>query len=324
MSLCFGVQTPTLSYPINFSLLAGPSNAIDHFLSYEETNEFLHHSAENFADKVATIKIGESALGRDINMIIINKYATKTVILVANLHAREWGAMTTALYIISQLIYNRDQYPKLMDFRWIIIPIANPDGYTYSMNYDRYWSKNRAPQPGGTFGVDLNRNFGYMWGKNENPASPDGRAYNGPAAFSEAESAAIGYLLDQFSSNTILFLDMHTFGNHIFYPWSYTTDPAPDGGKARAVGLAGADAMQARYGQHYTVGTSAYLFERVYGTSLDYCHSVGINVCLWFEMTKEGFQFEEKLIVRYGEEAWLGVQTMVLKANELIDVYYPE
>uniref|UniRef100_A0A182P4X8 Peptidase M14 domain-containing protein n=1 Tax=Anopheles epiroticus TaxID=199890 RepID=A0A182P4X8_9DIPT len=265
-----------------------------------ETNEFMHKLASLFSSKVSVEKIGETWLGRDINVFNINYSAKKTIILVANLHAREWAAMTSALYIMYELVYNSEHYPDLAQFRWMIIPMANPDGYEYTRMYDRYWSKNRSPQPHSrSFGVDLNGNFGYKWEENDKPVDPNSRTYNGPSAFSEKESSAIGSLIDQYAHETILYVDMHTFGNHIFYPWAYSNDPAPDAGKSRSVALSAADVIREKFQEYYTVGTPAHIFQRTYGTSLDYCHSRGVNVCLWFEMTYVGFQIEEDKIVRY-------------------------
>src|SRR5437867_5784979 len=44
------------------------------------------------------------------------------------------------------------------------VPVVNPDGYAYTESSDRYWRKNRRDNGDGTFGVDLNRNWGYQWG----------------------------------------------------------------------------------------------------------------------------------------------------------------
>ena len=35
------------------------------------------------------------------------------------------------------------------------------------------WRKNRRNNGGGIFGVDLNRNFGYMWGYDDIGSSPN-------------------------------------------------------------------------------------------------------------------------------------------------------
>uniref|UniRef100_A0A182M3L4 EF-hand domain-containing protein n=1 Tax=Anopheles culicifacies TaxID=139723 RepID=A0A182M3L4_9DIPT len=251
-------------------------NILDHFLTYEEIKEFLARIAQLFKDKVSMEKLGETALGRDINMAVINPNAAKTVILVANMHAREWGATTSALFIISELVKNREQYLEFFDIRWMIIPLANPDGYEYTREYDRYWSKNRSPQPGGTFGVDLNANFEHMWGMGK-PVDPDDRTYNGPRAFSEEETIAISAVMEEMALDTILFIDMHTYGNHIFHAWGHTPDPSPDVANSRNVAFAGADAMRAKFHEYYTVGAPSALFHRVYGTSLDYCQALAIN-----------------------------------------------
>lgn len=30
---------------------------------------------------------------------------------------------------------------------WYILPVSNPDGYDYSLNYDRMWRKTRSKHP---------------------------------------------------------------------------------------------------------------------------------------------------------------------------------
>ena len=47
------------------------------------------------------------------------------------------------------------------------IPCVNPDGYVYNEttnpNGGGYWRKNRRNNNDGSYGVDLNRNYGYEW-----------------------------------------------------------------------------------------------------------------------------------------------------------------
>ena len=47
-----------------------------------------------------------------------------------------------------------------------VLPNVNPDGGEYDIEsgFYQWWRKNRRPNPGGSFGVDLNRNYGYRWG----------------------------------------------------------------------------------------------------------------------------------------------------------------
>ena len=47
----------------------------------------------------------------------------------------------------------------LRDFRWIFIPVLNPDGYEYARKKNKSWDKNRKKIKKGTYGVNLDRNF---------------------------------------------------------------------------------------------------------------------------------------------------------------------
>lgn len=50
----------------------------------------------------------------------------------AGIHAREWIAPTTALYIIQQLVENSTNRYIFENLDIYVIPSLNPDGYTYS------------------------------------------------------------------------------------------------------------------------------------------------------------------------------------------------
>ena len=50
------------------------------------------------------------------------------------IHAREWVAPAVALFLLYQLVENYQNNKELVDrVEWLIIPLLNPDGYTYSM-----------------------------------------------------------------------------------------------------------------------------------------------------------------------------------------------
>ena len=61
------------------------------------------------------------------------------------MHAREWIGSAVATYIISQLVEKNSSYAKLLENSdWMILPVANPDGYEYSHTSDRLWRKTRS------------------------------------------------------------------------------------------------------------------------------------------------------------------------------------
>lgn len=87
---------------------------------------------------MTVINAGLSFEGRQIKYVRIStsrfENQRKPVIVIdAAVHAREWVTTPVALYIIDELVSGADK--ELLDsIDWIIIPLANPDGYEYSIN----------------------------------------------------------------------------------------------------------------------------------------------------------------------------------------------
>ena len=74
------------------------------------------------------------------------------------------------------------------------------------------------------YGVDLNRNYGYMWGYNdlgstgwEDVCRDD---YRGPSAFSEPETRAIRDLIEKWA-NIKIAINLHAYGNMLVVPFNY-------------------------------------------------------------------------------------------------------
>ncbi len=76
------------------------------------------------------------------------------------------------------------------------IPLVNVDGFVYNEttnpNGGGMWRKNRRNNGDGSYGVDINRNYPYMWGLDDNGSSPttSSETYRGPSAGSEPETQA--------------------------------------------------------------------------------------------------------------------------------------
>lgn len=48
------------------------------------------------------------------------------------LHAREWVTLPATLYAIEKLVIDVTESDLVNDIDWIIMPVANPDGYEFS------------------------------------------------------------------------------------------------------------------------------------------------------------------------------------------------
>ncbi len=151
-------------------------------------------------------------------------------------HAREPNSLTHLIYFMWHLLENYDRDP---DLRYLLnqtelyfIPCLNPDGYIYNQTTNPdgggFWRKNRRDNGDGTFGVDLNRNYGYNWGVG-NGSSPttSSEVYRGPAAFSEPETQMARAFIE--AHNFEVVLNCHTSGNKMVHPWGYENSvPTPD------------------------------------------------------------------------------------------------
>jgi carboxypeptidase T len=71
-------------------------------------------------------------------------------------------------------------------------------------------------------GVDLNRNYAWNFGNDNNGSSTDpcSEIYRGPFAFSEPETRAIKNLIDEKHSDIKVALNFHAFGNIFLHPFS--------------------------------------------------------------------------------------------------------
>jgi hypothetical protein len=184
----------------------------------------------------------------------------------AGIHSREIATSEVAMRYISWLL---DNYNTNADARWLVdhhdiwvMPMTNPDGhhiveaggnspYTHRKNADRddgctQWPPTNSSQ----FGVDLNRNFPFLWNCcGGSSGSPCSLTYRGPAASSEEETQAVtaqvrALIPDQRGPNnndpaplltTGIYLDMHSTGNLNLYPWGWGTKLAPNSADLRNI-----------------------------------------------------------------------------------------
>ncbi|MBM3403335.1 MAG: T9SS type A sorting domain-containing protein [Bacteroidetes bacterium] len=152
------------------------------------------------------------------------------------IHAREPIGMQLLFYFMFYMLenYATDEEVKYLvdNLQLYFVPIINPDGYYYNQSTTPQgggmWRKNRRNSGSGNYGVDLNRNFGYMWGFDDIGSSPDpsSETYRGPSAFSEPETQIVRDFCN--AHDFMITQNYHSYSNLLLYPWSYITQFTPD------------------------------------------------------------------------------------------------
>jgi carboxypeptidase T len=191
--------------------------------------------------------IGQSFEGRDIWAVKISDNVAvdedePEVLSESAMHSREHITVEMALYMIDLLTQNYgggdalgQRVTNIVNSREIwIIPVLNPDGTEFDISGGVFhkWRKNRQ-----TFnwtrkvGIDLNRNFGFMWGNKGSSAKVKSGQYRGQFPFQATEAQVLrdfvlGRRVGGKQQITSVF-NWHSFGEFIMWPYGYTKEDIP-------------------------------------------------------------------------------------------------
>lgn len=231
--------------PARYQERFGGRTAMGVYHTYEELVVKLDSLSLLFPEILQVQSIGTSTEGNPIWAVKVSdnpaleEETEPEILLIGNLHAREVVTTEIVLHMIDDLTsrYGVDStataYVNQLEF-WFV-PMANPDGHLRVESGQSWWRKNtRDNNHNGNFhemytdGVDLNRNFGYMWGYDNYGSSPSSssQTYRGPAAFSEPETEAIRQLC--LAHNFSFSLSYHSYGRMLLYGWGYRDANTPD------------------------------------------------------------------------------------------------
>ncbi|MEJ6697463.1 MAG: M14 family zinc carboxypeptidase [Saprospiraceae bacterium] len=167
------------------------------------------------------------------------------VLYTALHHAREANSLSQMIFYLWYILEN---YESDAEIKYLVdntemyfLPCVNPDGYLWNQSTDPdgggLWRKNRyVDENGDVKGVDLNRNYGFEWGVDDQGSSPNANndTYRGPSAFSEPETKAVRDFANQHQFQ--IALNYHTFGNLLIHPWGFSDSATEEDATFKALG----------------------------------------------------------------------------------------
>ncbi|MCW5776229.1 MAG: hypothetical protein KIS87_07320 [Phycisphaeraceae bacterium] len=263
------------------------------FRTLAEIEAYMGALAAQRPDIASVFNVGSSIEGRTIRGLRIANDAfgdpacKPTVIFNACQHAREWISPMVAMYAADRLVAAHGSDPALTALidraEIIFIPVVNPDGYQYTWTTYRLWRKNRRNNGNGTFGVDLNRNWGVGWGRNDGSSgNGSSETYRGTAPFSEPETDVVRALAAS-RPRLAAHVDLHSYGQLLLAPWGYTVELPPG---HETFQMLGAEMQQVIKGVH----NRTYVHGPTY-TAL-YPISGGATDWFWGDRDAHSFLFE--------------------------------
>lgn len=253
--------------------------------------------------KVEILDIGDSCEGSDIIALKITGEGVASrgmstnkgiMLIIAGLHAREFSPPELVARWAELLInkYGKDiEITSILDHTEVhIILESNPDGRHIAETDKQYWRKNTRPGCLHTPGVDLNRNFPFEWGRLDgSSANLCSNTYHGSFPKSEPETQAIvAYAKLIFPEKRRgIFIDIHSFGELILWPYDYTLDTlTPDEDSLQAL------ARKIKYFNQYALaGPSQSVFwYPASGTTIDWAYGELTVFSLFYELGTSFFQ----------------------------------
>jgi len=359
-SLCESRNLFEIDFPHGECVVGAPppkqpawSGDMDSFFDYyrplHEIDRYIDKLHDRWPHLTAIHTIGRSSEGRPLRMLEISDGKTVSaerpcVILQGGIHAREWIATATVLFIAGQLL-NQSNFNNISNLlgRYVFALIAplNPDGYIYSWEADRMWRKTRSnlthrdacPQ---SVGVDPNRNWGYTWGKTSDANyekslhDPCTDVFIGGYPFSEPEVKAMSSYMRKRQVRSLTrdflgrasvgsgfvaaFLDFHSNAQMLLPPWAFTASlpTSSDGEYVKGLCYVMSTAIQNYSGQDFPAG--ADLLPPDPGTGPDWAYGeLGIRGSMTVELedAQHGFCLPRQEIRSVGMEQLFAVLAMM-------------
>jgi len=291
---------------------------LDDWHNLDEIMAYLAAVSSQYSTFVTQFTMGNSYEKRAQSGVKIGnptKQNKPAVYIEGTIHAREWLATNTMLYIINELTNNTAMYKSMLDAIDVyVVPVANPDGYVYTWATDRMWRKTRSGPRKTCYGVDPNRNWNFKWMVAGSSSDPCSEEYAGPSPASEIEVQNLQNFLGMNNKTIQCVFDIHTYSEDFMYPYGYAEVYPPDVTKIKALAGQATQAVNAAHGQHFQYGSIIDIVYPASGSSIDYTRGVlNIDYSYAMELRPDGNAFNGFIlpndqILDGASEAWAGIQ----------------
>ncbi|RHZ23947.1 hypothetical protein DYB37_013737 [Aphanomyces astaci] len=266
------------------------------FRTIEQIFEFTDALAAQNPTLLTKFAISKTYSNYTIYGYKLSKGHSQSLYFQSQLHAREWAAVSSVVFslasILDDIVNNKPTAADEYDLYFV--PIVNVDGYivTWEGGY-RFLRRN-------VNAVDLNRNWPTPY---VNPNPPLHESYPGPNPFSEPETAGINDWLKTKRDEIQGFLDIHTYGGVILYPYGDNNQTIGGGfdEKFQVLGRG----LQSAMGKYES--KPLYTFYVTYGTFADYAFREFKKPSLTIEIIGSTFNVSTSTIPVRGLEVYKGI-----------------
>ncbi|MEC9049151.1 MAG: M14 family zinc carboxypeptidase [Planctomycetota bacterium] len=182
-------------------------------------------AAPSIAAKVDLSALPGGALTHDGNSIYALKVSDNVaadedepaIFVIAQHHARELNSPHMVIGAMSRLVSGYATDPALQavvdEYEVYFVPMVNPDGVDHVWNVDEFWRKNRRLNSNGSYGVDLNRNYPFLWGQCGASTNESSNTYRGPSPASEPETVTMRNAIARLRPE--IYIDFHSSGQEV-------------------------------------------------------------------------------------------------------------
>ena len=269
------------------------------YRTYDEIQAELKQLVAQHPGVVRAVRFGSSFQGREMSGVEISRNVDAddgrpVFFLMGEHHAREWPSVEAAMEFAQLLVQEQasSRVASLLDrVRVVILPLVNPDGFVSSRGAfdigDTLLGQDSTATlvesilpPGGVFayrrkncngelgallpcelswGVDVNRNYGNLWGGPGSSSDVTSQSYHGPAPRSESETNAVWNFVREHQVTSLV--SLHNVAALVLRPPGVSgSGLAPDEARLKAIGdaIGNAAGYTSQYGfeLYDTAGTT--------------------------------------------------------------------